>query len=107
MKVGDIIVPWRRNEGSSYGLEYPFIFGPMGRPLRWTIWDRHTGRVVHVGAVHVEVSKCVLNFLGQSPDTSPGWYSEQDCRQKCRELNGIVETPDSRAFVAALHDAEP
>ena len=34
--------PWR-NHGSSWGLEYPIIFGEIG--IGFATWDRHTGYV--------------------------------------------------------------
>lgn len=77
------IIPKKfRNSGESLGLEYPYICAPL-----WVIWNRHTGQIVHI----------------QDPDR----YVVQsiECREKCRELNGLPNQYDP--LINALHDMEP
>lgn len=71
-----------RNNGESLGLEYPYICAPL-----WVIWDRHSGKIVHI----------------QEPY---GSYSDAiRCRDKCRELNGLANEHDP--MMNTLHDMEP
>lgn len=39
-----------RNNGGSWGLEYPLIFGFLNG-IGYAIWDRHTGDVVYVSPI--------------------------------------------------------
>lgn len=94
IREGDTILPWLRNAGESLGLEWPLIMGFVGRPRRWAIWDRHTGRIVHV--------EPRSEYLDEDRDI----LARAACSRKCREMNGIVETRESRALVNALHDME-
>lgn len=76
-----MIIPKKfRNSGASLGLEYPYICAPL-----WLIWDRHTGKIVHIEEPHAVLA-------------------QYRCQDKCTKLNGLGEHDVS---INVLHDMEP
>lgn len=96
--IGTIRVkPAFRNCGSSWGLEYPWIFGPFA-DLGYAIWDRHSGEIA-----------TIIRF-----DTSPGWNdwqkryrTEQRAIRLSRAMNGLPPMDRSDPEVNAAHDETP
>lgn len=41
------IWPSHRNRGSSWGLDWPLVYGEIKGFGGWAVWDRHTGEVKH------------------------------------------------------------
>jgi hypothetical protein len=66
-------VPYHfRNNGVSFGLEYPYIFGKTARG--WSVWNRYTGKIVFVADLNPMLDECVFKY---------------EVEKKCLELNGL------------------
>ncbi|MGY3582187.1 hypothetical protein ACVIGB_000888 [Bradyrhizobium sp. USDA 4341] len=83
-KVGDIIPAQFRNDGRSFGLDYPFIYA--NDLAQWLIWNRHTGEVVYL-----------------EDEANPA-LAEDICRKRCEQLNAV---PPITAELIAAYDATP
>lgn len=71
-----------RNDGYSWGLEYPFISAALSDTV-WIIWHRHTGRVVRF-------------VYGRN-----SIFSKMNAEKLCREFNGLTDKTDP-AVIAAM-----
>ena len=79
-KIGEIVPAEFRNNGGSFGLEYPFIYGHD--LANWLIWHRHTGEIVHI-----------------ENEPNPA-LAEHVCRRRCEEMNAVP--PMSAETLAAI-----
>lgn len=82
-----------RNCGSSFGLEYPYIFGKVGGGRQWAVWHRHTGLIEYCADEHLH-----------HPDQND-IFNRQAAYRVCARLNGCSEYPS--AEVLAEIDATP
>jgi hypothetical protein len=87
MKIGDTIIPWKRNNGASLGLEYPYIGAKLSCGL-WCIWHRHTGLVVWIST------------------TDNDLFGYRDCTREMELLNNIRTTRAEQDLINILHDME-
>jgi hypothetical protein len=83
-KVGDIIPPQFRNDGRSFGLDYPLIYG--NDLVQWLVWNRHTGEIVYL-----------------EDEANPA-LAEHACRQRCEQMNAV---PPVTEVLLAAYDATP
>lgn len=67
--VGDHILPHFRNNGRSWGLEYPYLYGWID--FQWIVWHKPTGEVVFISR---ERNRCI---------------AEDEAKKKSYELNKI------------------